>query len=168
MRGEEIFNVYGVAATREGLILGVLISIRAISATILIFSMMATTGFEKTLKALYKLKFPNILVQMFMFSYRYIFTFLEEMQTTYTAMQARGFKSGTNLYTIQISSKALGMLFVKGYERAEKVYQAMQARGYSQKSKMIVEFAMNKGDYILSSVIISFGLSVHVLSFWVI
>jgi len=167
VKGEELFSLYNIKITREGLFLGLLISTRAVSATILIFPMIATMKFEETLKALYKLKFPNTLVQVFMFSYRYIFTFLEELQATLIAMQARGFKLRTNLYTLRILGKTFGMLFIRGYERAERVYQAMKARGYEGNSKILVDFKINTKDYLLSCLIIGFALFLHIISFWV-
>lgn len=163
VEGKKIFSFYSIKITHEGLTLGLLISIRAISAIILIFPMMGTTKFEESLKALYKLKFPNTLIQIIMFSYRYIFTFLEELQTILRAMQVRGFKPGTNLYTLQVLGKALGMLFVRGYERAERVYQAMQSRGYSENSKILTDFKMNTRDYALASCIVGFGIFLQVI-----
>jgi len=163
VEGKEIFNFYGMKMTQEGLIYGLLISVRAVSAVILIFPMIATMKFEKTLKALNSLKVPNILVQILMFSYRYIFTFIEEFQNMLRAMQSRGFKLKANSCTLEIMGKAVGMLFVKGYERSERVYQAMQARGYSGNPKILTEFKMRIKDYILAACIIGFAVFLHII-----
>ena len=163
MEGKEILSFYGMKLTREGLIYASLISTRAVSAGILIFPMMATTKFEKTLKALKSLKVPDILVQILMFSYRYIFTLVEEFQNTLRTMQSRGFKLKLNFCTFETMGKAVGMLFVKGYERAERVYRAMQARGYSGNPQILTEFKMKAGDYILACCIIGFALFLHIV-----
>lgn len=165
VKGVEIFNFYGARLTQEGLMYGFLISLRAISAVIIIFPMLATTRFEEILKALYKLKVPNVLIQILMFSYRYIFTFIKEFQTTLRAMQSRGFKMRTDLYTLKILGKAMGTLFIKGYEKSERVYQAMQSRGYTGSSKMLVEFKMRFKDYVLAICIIGFAFFLHIVSF---
>jgi cobalt/nickel transport system permease protein len=161
--GAEIFSFYGLTMTYEGLEYGILVAVRAISAVILVLPMIATTRFDLTLKALAKLKMPNMLVQMFMFTYRYIFVFVVEFQRTWRAMAARGFKIKTNLYALKTIGKALGTLFVRSYERGERVYQALRSRGYTGSPKTLVEFKMHALDYILAVSIIGFAVSLHII-----
>jgi cobalt/nickel transport system permease protein len=161
--GAEIFSFYGLTMTYEGLEYGILVAVRAISAVILVLPMIATTRFDLTLKALAKLKMPNMLVQMFMFTYRYIFVFVVEFQRTWRAMAARGFKIKTNLYALKTIGKALGTLFVRSYERGERVYQALRSRGYTGSPKTLVEFKMHARDYILAVSIIGFAVSLHII-----
>jgi len=161
--GAEIFSFYGLTMTYEGLEYGLLVAVRAISAVILVLPMIATTRFDLTLKALAKLKMPNMLVQMFMFTYRYIFVFVVEFQRTWRAMAARGFKIKTNIYALKTIGKALGTLFVRSYERGERVYQALRSRGYTGSPKTLVAFKMHVMDYILAVTIIGFAVSLHVV-----
>jgi cobalt/nickel transport system permease protein len=161
--GTEIFSFYGLKMTYEGLRYGILVALRAISAVILVFPMIATTRFDITIKALDKLKMPNMLVQMFMFTYRYIFVFVVEFQRTWRAMTARGFKMKTNIYALKTIGKALGTLFVRSYERGERVYQALRSRGYTGTPKTLLEFKMRAMDYILAVTIIGFAVSLHVV-----
>lgn len=53
-------------------------SLRAISAVLLIFPLLGTTRFNLTLKALEKIKIPDKLIQLLIFTYQYIFLFLDE------------------------------------------------------------------------------------------
>ncbi len=163
--GEEIARFYFLSISAEGLYTGSLITVRAFSAVILIFPMIGTMSFDKTIKALDGLKVPNSLVQMLMFTYRYIFVFLDEFQRIWTAMESRGFKLRTTLYALRTIGKALGMLFVKSYERAERVYRAMRSRGYTGYQKTLVEFEVRTRDYLLAVFIIGFAVSLHVVSF---
>lgn len=165
VEGEKIISFYGVKITQQGIIYGLLISIRAVSAAILVFSMLATMRFEETLRALSSLKVPNVLVQILMFSYRYIFTFIREFQSMLRAMQSRGFEPRIGIYTLQSIGKTVGMLFVRGYERSERVYRAMQSRGYTGNPKILTEFKMKVKDYILAICIIGFALFLHIASF---
>ncbi|MGB2728664.1 MAG: cobalt ECF transporter T component CbiQ [Halobacteriota archaeon] len=163
--GEEMANFYFLSITAEGLYTGSLITIRAFSAVILIFPMIGTMRFDTTIKALDKLKVPNSLVQMLMFTYRYIFVFADEFQRVWTAMESRGFKLRTTLYALRTIGKAMGMLFVMSYERAERVYRAMRSRGYTGNPKTLVEFDIRRRDYILAVFIIGFAISLHIISF---
>lgn len=163
--GEELAKFYFLSITAEGLYTGSLITIRAFSAVILIFPMIGTMRFDTTIKALDSLKIPNSLVQMLMFTYRYIFVFVDEFQRIWTAMESRGFKLRTTLYALRTIGKAVGMLFVRSYERAERVYQAMRSRGYTGNPKTLVEFEIRMKDYILAVFIIGFAISLHIISF---
>lgn len=165
VKGDEIFSFDGIKMTYEGLRYGILVAVRAFSAVILIFPMIATTRFETTLKALEQLKVPSILVQMLMFTYRYIFVFVDELQRIWTAMESRGFKLRTTLYALRTIGKALGMLFVMSYERAERVYRAMRSRGYTGSQKTLAEFKICMKDYVLAVFIIAFAVCLHVICF---
>lgn len=163
--GVEIAKFYFLSITAEGLYVGSLITLRAFSAIILIFLMIGTMRFDTTIKALDRLKVPNPLVQMLMFTYRYIFVFVDEFQRIWTAMESRGFKLRTTLYALRTIGKAMGMLFIRSYERAERVYNAMRSRGYTGNPKTLGEFEIRMKDYILAVFIIAFAISLHIISF---
>jgi cobalt/nickel transport system permease protein len=163
--GTELFSFYGLTMTYDGLEYGILVAVRALSAVILVLPMIATTRFDLTIKALGELKMPNMLVKMFMFTYRYIFVFVAEFQRTWRAMAARGFQLNMNLYVLRTIGRALGTLFVRSYERGERVYQALRARGYTVKPKTLVVFKMRASDYVWIAVIIGFAVSLLVAPF---
>lgn len=164
MQGTEIFQIYGIGMTREGLRFGLLVSIRALTAIMLIFPMVGTMRFDSTLKALEKLKVPNPLVQMLMFTYRYIFTFAEEFSRMRNAMTSKGFKLKTSLKTLKTIGKAIGMLFVRAYERAERVYQAMISRGYTGTPKSLDIFNIKPKDYIIGTLIVTLAITLQIYS----
>jgi cobalt/nickel transport system permease protein len=144
--GTVMAKFYFVSISLEGIRLGSLIAIKAIAAILVIFPMIGTMRFDITIKALEKLKLPQKLVQMIMFTYRYIFVFIHEAQRMATAMDSRGFQRKTNLYTLKTYSNLVGMLFVRSYERTERVYHAMVSRGYDGNLRTLVEFNMCKKD----------------------
>lgn len=166
--GEEIARFYFLSITIEGLYAGSLIAVRAFSAIILVFTMVGTMRFETTVKALGRLKVPDSLVQMLVFTYRYIFIFSDEFQKIWTAMELRGFKLRirTLLYSLRTIGKAAGMLLVLSYKRAECVYMAMRSRGYTgtgdPKRLMLAEFEIRLKDYLLAASIIGFAIFLHI------
>ncbi len=163
MEGTEICTIHGLKVTYEGVEYGVLITLRALSAVILILPMIATTRFEETIKALERLRVPSIMVQMLMFTYRYIFVFGEEWERMWRAIESRGFRLRTTLYALRTMGRAMGMLFVKSYERSERVYNAMRSRGYTGHQRTLAEFNLQKSDLVLSALIISLGIILHII-----
>ena len=138
-----------------------LISLRAITAFLLIFPLLATARFEITLKALEKIWVPGKLVQVIQFTYRYIFVFACEIQTMFRALKSRGFNPGMNLQTMKTTGETIGMLFVRSFERSERVYNAMVSRGYTGTVRTMTKFKMNKSDLAKGFIVIGFAALLH-------
>ncbi len=95
----------------------------------------ATTRFTELLAAVRALRVPRLLVAVFGLMWRYMFLFVHEVNRLRIARDARsadiGPKSGGTLaWRARVTGGMVGNLFVRGYERSERVYQAMLARGY--------------------------------------
>jgi len=95
----------------------------------------ATTRFTELLAAMRALRVPRLLVAVFGLMWRYMFLFVHEVNRLRIARDARsadiGPKSGGTLaWRARVTGGMVGNLFVRGYERSERVYQAMLARGY--------------------------------------
>ncbi|MEA3254422.1 MAG: cobalt ECF transporter T component CbiQ [Candidatus Altiarchaeota archaeon] len=163
--GREVFSFYILSISAEGLYKGSLVSLRAFTSIMLVFPMIGTTRFDNTLKALEKLGIPNKFVQAIMFTYRYIFVLIDEFHRMTKSLKARGFKRGTNVYTMKTLGKAIGMLFVRSYERAENVYNAMISRGYTGTIRTLAEFRMCNMDWIKAFTVIGIAISLHGVSF---
>ena len=161
--GDEIASFYFLSVSKKGIELALLIALRATSAVLLVFPMIGTAKLSVTMKALGELKVPNKLIQMLMFTYRYIFIFIEELERMFTAAKARAFKEKTNLQTLKTVGFVLGMLFVKSYERSRRVYNAMLARGYTGRLKILYEFNLGRKDFIKGFIIIGFAIFLQVL-----
>jgi len=73
--GNTLVGLSFLDVSREGFELSLLISLRAISAVLLIFPMLGTTRFDLSLKALQKMKVPDRLIQLLMFTYHISFFF---------------------------------------------------------------------------------------------
>ena len=98
----------------------------AVLATIMLSS---TTNFHNLLKGFELLKFPKILIMILSFMYRYVFILVDEAQRMERARNSRYF-GGEYLRQIKIICNIIGLLFIRAYERGERVYQSMSARGF--------------------------------------
>ena len=98
------------------------------SLTLLILS----TGFDKTLKLLSTVKVPTLIIQLFSLTYRYFFVSIEEARSVLIAKEARTYvhKRSLNLQSLKDLGSIIASLFIRTYERSERVYLAMKARGF--------------------------------------
>lgn len=97
----------------------------------------AATSFPDLLHALRHLRAPSILVAVISFMYRYLFVLTNEAVRMLRAREARsallsGVPRGGNLaWRARVAGNMAGQLFLRSYERSERVYSAMLARGYT-------------------------------------
>jgi cobalt/nickel transport system permease protein len=89
-----------------------------------------TTPFPKLLAALRKLGVPPLLVATLQFMDRYRHVLLDELDRMATARRARTFRRRRAL-SWSLLGGLIGMLFLRTFERAERVEGAMLARGWS-------------------------------------
>ncbi len=114
----------------RGLELAGMVYLKAIAIVLLVVPMFGTNRFDISIKTLERLKVPNKIVQMILFSYRYIFVFLAEMRRMMVGMHVRGFEKRSNTHTMKTMGNFVGVLLVRSFERSERVYHAMLSRGY--------------------------------------
>jgi len=159
--GNLLFRLLFLSISWEGVNLGILISLRAITATLLIFLMMGTAKFSLSLKALQKMRIPDKLVQLLMFTYRYIFLFMDEEGKMIVAANSRGGLKRRDFSTLKTIGGIAGMLLVRSFERTERIREAMFSRGYNGKLNIIDEFTLNSGDFIKASITIAVALMLN-------
>ena len=114
----------------RGLELAATIGAKAVAITLLMEPLLATAPLPATLHGLSRLGAPEIVGQMVLLSYRYLHVFRNEARRMSSGMQVRGFRKRTDLTTLRAVANFLGMLFVRSFERTERVFDAMRARGY--------------------------------------
>ncbi len=163
--GKAIHSIYFLNISIEGIYLASLISMRMFASILLMFLLLGTARFDHTLKAFEKLGVPNKFVQILMFSYRYIFVLIEEFQRISRSMDVRGFRKKTNMYSMKTLGKAVGILFVKSYERSINTYHAMTSRGYDGTIRTLSEFKMNNIDWVKSFMVAGLAVMLQGIGF---
>ncbi len=96
-----------------------------------------TTPFTELLWALESLRVPATLTAIVGFMYRYLFTLKDEADRLLRARAARsgGGSGGSLWWRAQIAGGMVGSLFLRSYERSERVHAAMLARGYDGQAR---------------------------------
>ena len=113
-----------------------------------VLSMLAlasTTKFPRLLKGFEKLGMPRVMVMIVSFMYRYVFVLGDEVMRMKCARDARSF-GGNSKWHIETVGNIIGTLFVRTYERGERVYVAMVSRGFSGKIKILDDLHVKKLD----------------------
>ncbi|MEI2778046.1 MAG: cobalt ECF transporter T component CbiQ [Tetrasphaera sp.] len=90
----------------------------------------ATTEPREMVRALEKLRLPQPLVQIAAFMIRYLEVVAGEMQRMRIARESRGFRA-RSVRQWPVLASSLGALFIRSFERGERVHLAMLSRGYA-------------------------------------
>ena len=147
----------------RGVELAALIAAKAVAITLLMEPLLSTAPLPVTLHGLSRLGVPEMMGQMVLLSYRYLNVLRHEAQRMSSGMRVRGFRKRTDLETLRAVSNFLGMLFVRSFERTERVFDAMRARGYKGRFPAPVELRMGTGDILVAGLWIAVGAG---LIFW--
>ncbi|HEX3447875.1 MAG TPA: cobalt ECF transporter T component CbiQ [Isosphaeraceae bacterium] len=119
------------ARARYGLgVVAASILIKNSLALLIMLVLAATTPFHKLLAALRKLGVPPVLVATLQFMDRYRHVLTDELERMSTARRARTFDRRGSL-AWSLLTGLVGMLFLRTFERAERVHGAMVARGWT-------------------------------------
>jgi cobalt/nickel transport system permease protein len=119
------------ARVRHGLgVVAASILIKNSLALLIMLVLAATTPFHKLLAALRKLGVPPVLVATLQFMDRYRHVLMDELERMSTARRARTFDRRGSL-AWSLLTGLVGMLFLRTFERAERVHGAMVARGWT-------------------------------------
>lgn len=94
-----------------------------------------TTPFHDLVDALRELRLPRVLVAIVSFMYRYLAVLADEASRMLRARDARsadptGRGGGSIRLRATVTGRLVGGLFLRAYERSERIYAAMQARGF--------------------------------------
>ena len=83
--------------------------------------------------------------------YRYFFILIDDAERMERARKVRYF-GGRYLQQVIILSNMVGLLFIRAYERAERVYQSMVSRGFDGDINTIQSFMLSTQDFIFGVV----------------
>lgn len=108
-------------------------ALRVSTSVISLLLLVTTTPFFDVLKALRWFRVPYIFCALLLFTYRYIFVILEELELMNMARRSRGFSLKGSLLSkdiFQTVSFTAGMVLVRSYERSKRIYNGLLARGF--------------------------------------
>ncbi len=144
--GGEETTVLGIGVSREGLWGAWNVLAKAgvgASATIVL---VATTEIPDLLRGLDRLRVPSVVTAIASFMIRYLEVVAGELGRMRTSMTARGYDPRW-VWQVRPMAASAGALFVRSYERGERIAHAMAARGYTGTMPRIDERSAGPRDW---------------------
>jgi cobalt/nickel transport system permease protein len=138
-------EIIGVSLSREGLWASFGVVAKAGLGALASMLFASTTPIPDVLRALHRLRVPSVVVAIISFMFRYLDLLLDQLRRMRHAMVARCHDPRWLWQVGPIASSA-GTLFVRSYERGERVHQAMLARGYGGTMPMFDEAPRRRSD----------------------
>ncbi len=105
----------------------------------------ASTSFPDLLVAMRALHVPRLMVSIFGLMWRYLFVLVDEAARLLRARSARstqsdkpGAKAGGSLsWRARVTGGMAGSLFLRAFERSDRIYMAMVSRGYDGEARSL-------------------------------
>jgi cobalt/nickel transport system permease protein len=127
-------DVLGVSVSEAGLLAGWALLAKGTLGVLASLTLAATTEPHDILRGLERLRMPAQLVQIMGFMIRYLDVVTDEMRRMRVARESRGFNA-RNPRHWPVVARSAGALFIRSYERGERVHLAMLSRGHAVDSR---------------------------------
>jgi cobalt/nickel transport system permease protein len=143
--------------TDAGLLRFISILIRSWLSVQMAILLVAVTRFPDLIHALEHLHVPTVLTTIIAFLYRYLFVLTDEVFRLLRARESRsaavtGSRSGRGVvWRAKVAGNMAGQLFLRSYERSDRIYNAMIARGYSGHLYTLNPHEMKSRDYFVTA-----------------
>ncbi len=128
----------------EGLAGGLTLLVKASLGVVAAVLLASTTGARELLAGLERLRLPRAFVAILSFMIRYVAVVAQDAHRMRIARLSRGAPEGRARAVAAIAASA-GSLFVRSYERGERVHRAMLARGYDGRMPSLAPAVAGRG-----------------------
>ena len=125
----------------------------------------STTKFSNLLRSLEKLRLPRVMTMILSFMYRYLFVLVDEVMRMKQARDSRSFGGG-RLRQLRTIGNMIGILFIRSYERGERVYVAMVARGFDGQTRTLESLSFGQRDFFFGVGLGLVLISAMVVNLW--
>lgn len=128
-RGPRV-EVLGVLVSEPGLVAAWTLLAKATLGVVAGLTLAATTEPQDLLRGLTRLHLPDLMVQIMGFMIRYLDVVGDDLRRQHVALTARGFTARDPRHWPALG-RSVGALFIRSFERGERVHLAMLSRGYT-------------------------------------
>lgn len=129
-----------VGFTDAGISLAVLTFMRATASMLLMFSFAVSTPLPHFSRALKRLRLPDVLVEMMVLVYRYLFLLIEASERMHLAAECR-FGYSTLRKSVTTTSHLIVGIFMQSLETAERGQRMLQCRNYRGEFLSVSDFS---------------------------
>jgi cobalt/nickel transport system permease protein len=137
--------LWKVSVTYSGLSILANVMIKAWLCILGLILLTSTTRLADLLKGLRQLGMPRVMILILSFMYRYIFVLADEVMRMQQARDSRNF-GGSRLHQLKTVGSMVGTLFIRSYERGERIYAAMLSRGFDGQIRTLQNLKFSSAD----------------------
>ncbi|MEV7428409.1 cobalt ECF transporter T component CbiQ [Nocardioides sp. NPDC092400] len=123
-------EVLGLSVSEPGLVAAWGLAVKGTLGVMASLTLAATTEPTDVLRGLRRLRVPALMVEIMSFMLRYLDVVTGDLGRMLTAMRSRGCDPRSPRHWPALA-RSLGALFIRSYERGERVHLAMLSRGYT-------------------------------------
>lgn len=145
-RGDRV-DVLGLSLSVDGLWGAWNVLAKASLGVVASILLAATTDLRELLAGLQRLRMPSLIVQIMTFMVRYGDVITDEMARMRIARESRGFEA-RDVRQLPVVARSAGSLFIRSYERGERVHLAMLSRGYAGRMPDLSGGATTAGQWV--------------------
>ena len=150
-QGDAMFHLFGFPASYQGLHKAIVILFKANAIVMATLSLLGTLEAVTLGHALARLRVPDSLVHLLLFTVRYIEVLHAEYRRLRTAMKCRGFSPSNSWHTYRSIGYLVGMMLIRSFERSERILQAMKCRGFQGQFHLLDSIVFSRRDAVFSS-----------------
>jgi cobalt/nickel transport system permease protein len=133
----------------------------------------SSTPFPELLLAMRAIRIPRLLVAIFGLMWRYMFVLVDEAIRLLRARSARSGSSdpaskkvgGSLAWRARVTGGMAGNLFLRGFERSDRIYMAMLSRGYDGEVRSLPLPQLRSTHWLVMTIILLIFTFLIVLSF---
>jgi cobalt/nickel transport system permease protein len=118
-----------------------------------------TTPAPRLIRGLQALHMPDVFVTLFSFIYRYVDVFRAQLRSLRTAVDSRA-PSMSRLRRWRVYGNLGGNLFIRAYDRGERIHAAMLSRGFDGALPTAEALKAGPGDALLLAVVLLTGAAI--------
>lgn len=160
IQGETLFDLsigpWMLTASSEGLARFVSVAFKSWLSVQAAIVLAASTRFPELLQAMRAVGIPRLLVGMFGLTWRYLFVLVDEALRLLRARTARSGQSreagskpgGSVAWRARMAGGMAGNLFLRAFERSDRIYVAMLSRGYDGEVRTLPLPAFSRSNWL--------------------
>lgn len=147
-------GVVELVGHRDGLLEGVRIASRILGGASLLAVVGFSTPFTELVAALSWLKVPQVLIEVALFAWRYLFLLFEDAQVVYNAQRNRLGYVGYRRRLRSFGTLA-GVLVIKAFDNSQSITTAMVQRGYDGQMPLLLHKPLQASEVLLALVFVA-------------
>ena len=161
LAGGDQVEVLGLSLSRSGLADAATLLAKATLGIWTSMLLAGTTRPQELVAGLQRLRLPRLMVEILSFMVRYLDVVADDLRRMRIARDSRAFSARGPRHWGVLASTA-GALFVRSYERGERVHLAMLSRGYAGRLVLHGDRPGARREWVTAGLLLAFGIAVAI------